>query len=182
MAKLISKTYGEALFELAMEENKIDQFLEEVQELLRAFKDNPDLYKLLSHPKISKEEKIQVIETICKDRVSKEVTGFLTIVISKERNDQINDILNDFIQRVKEQKGIGIAYVITAVQLSEIQKKLVEEKLLKTTDYQEMEMHYSIDESLIGGMVVRIKDRVVDSSIRTKLSEIEKQLYKIQLG
>ena len=182
MAKLISKTYGEALFELAGEENKTDQFLEEVQMLSDGFKKNPELYKLLRHPKISKEEKIQVMEEICRDRVSRELTGFLTIIISKERNDQIDAIFDDFIQRVKDAKGIGIANVVTAVKLSEIQKKSVEEKLLETTSYKEMEMHYSVDPKLIGGMVIRIKDRVVDSSIRTKLSEIEKQLYKIQLG
>lgn len=182
MAKLISKTYGEALFELAVEENKIDAFLEEVIAVQKALQDNPELYKLLNHPKISKEEKTKVMENIFKGRISDEVTGFLTLIISKERSKELDAILQYFIQRVKEEKGIGTAYVSTAVPLNEIQKAQVEEKLLATTSYQKMEMIYTVDESLIGGMVIRIKDRVVDSSIKTKLSEIKKQLYKIQLG
>lgn len=182
MAKLISKTYGEALFELAVEENKTDAFLSEVETVLTALKENPDFYKLMNHPKISKEEKIQVTENIFKGRVSEEITGFLTLIISKERYKQMDAILEYFIHRVKEEKGIGTAYVTTAVQLNEIQKARVEEKLLATTSYKEMEMKYSVDESLIGGMIIRIKDRVVDSSVKTRLSEIEKQLYKIQLG
>ena len=60
--------------------------------------------------------------------------------------------------------------------------KEVERKLLETTSYQQMEMHYQTDESLIGGMVIRIGDRVVDSSIKTKLSELTRQLMKIQLS
>ena len=182
MAKLISKTYGEALFELAVEENKIDAFLEEVVAVQKALQDNPELDKLLNHPKISKEEKTKVMENIFKGRISDEVTGFLTLIISKERSKELDAILQYFIQRVKEEKGIGTAYVSTAVPLNEIQKAQVEEKLLATTSYQKMEMIYTVDESLIGGMVIRIKDRVVDSSIKTKLSEIKKQLYKIQLG
>ena len=182
MAKLISKTYGEALFELAVEENKIDAFLEEVVAVQKALQDNPELDKLLNHPKISKEEKTKVMENIFKGRISDEVTGFLTLIISKERSKELDAILHYFIQRVKEEKGIGTAYVSTAVPLNEIQKAQVEEKLLATTSYQKMEMIYTVDESLIGGMVIRIKDRVVDSSIKTKLSEIKKQLYKIQLG
>lgn len=182
MAKLISKTYGEALFELAVEENKIDAFLEEVIAVQKALQDNQELYKLLNHPKISKEEKTKVMENIFKGRISDEVTGFLTLIISKERSKELDAILQYFIQRVKEEKGIGTAYVSTAVPLNEIQKAQVEEKLLATTSYQKMEMIYTVDESLIGGMVIRIKDRVVDSSIKTKLSEIKKQLYKIQLG
>lgn len=182
MAKLISKTYGEALFELAVEENKTDAFLEEVYAVQKALQDNPELSKLLNHPKISKEEKNEVVENIFKGRISDEVTGFLTLIISKERFKELDAILAYFIQRVKEEKGIGTAYVTTAVLLNEIQKAQVEEKLLATTSYKKMEMIYTVDESLIGGMVIRIKDRVVDSSIQTKLSEIQKQLYRIQLG
>ena len=70
MAKLISKTYGDALFELALEENKIDEYVEEVSAVAEVLKENAELTKLLNHPKISKEEKIQVIEQIFNDRIS----------------------------------------------------------------------------------------------------------------
>ena len=63
-----------------------------------------------------------------------------------------------------------------------MQKEQIVSKLLATTGYQQMEMHYQEDKDLIGGMVIRIGDRIVDSSIRTKLEELQKQLMKIQLG
>ena len=61
------------------------------------------------------------------------------------------------------------------------QKKKIEEKLLATTQYIQFEMHFDVDKSLIGGMVIRIGDRVVDSSIRTKLNQMTQTLSKVQL-
>ena len=60
-------------------------------------------------------------------------------------------------------------------------KQEIEEKLIETTSFREMEMHYEVDEKLIGGLIIRIGDRVVDSSIMTKLYKLERQLMKIQL-
>ena len=83
MAKLVSKTYGDALFELAVSENKIDALFEEAQLLVAVFSENVELMKLLNHPKIVKEEKISVIENIFKGKVSDDMTGFLTLIVRK---------------------------------------------------------------------------------------------------
>ena len=106
----------------------------------------------------------------------------MTLIIQKDRYGEAEAILEYFLKQVKEYKGIGVAYVKTAVALTEIQKKQIEERLLHTTKYHQMEMHSAEDKSLSGGMVIRIGDRVVDSSISTKLGELERQLMKIQLG
>ncbi len=182
MAKLVSKTYGEALFELAMEENKAQELMEEIQAVQQLFEQNPDFDKLMKHPGVSKQEKVQVMTNIFKGRVSDELTGFLEIVITKERYNELQAIFRYFIDKVKEVSKIGVAYVTSAIELTDAQKAGVQARLLETTAYQKMEMHYSVDASLIGGMVIRINDRVVDSSIRTKLNDLTKQLLNIQLG
>ncbi|MCM1145226.1 MAG: F0F1 ATP synthase subunit delta [Blautia sp.] len=181
MAKLISKTYGDALFELAIEENKVEELLEEITQLQEILKENVEFGKLLTHPKVSKEEKLQVVTEVFQGRVSKELLGFLTIVISKDRYAEIDGILEYFLAKVKEYRGIGIATVTTAVPLKEEQRQKIERKIIETTDYKSMEMHYQQDGDLIGGMVIRIGDRVVDSSIRTKLNELQKELLKVQV-
>ncbi len=181
MAKLISKTYGEALFELAVEEKKVDAFMEEITEIRKVLAQNTDFAKFMNHPKILKEEKLEVLENVFKGRISDELTGFLTLIVTKDRYHEIDAILDYFLTEVKSYKGIGIAHVTTASALSGAQQEEVEQKLLETTSYRQMEMHYAVDESLIGGMVIRIGDRVVDSSIKTKLNELTKQLMKIQL-
>lgn len=181
MAKLISKTYGDALFELAVEEDRVDALLEEIEQLQKVLSENAEFGRLMNHPKVIKEEKIQVAKNVFEGRMSDELLGFLIIIISKDRYKDIDAILDYFIAEVKQYKGIGIATVTTAVPLREEQCKEVEQRLLDTTSYTTMEMNYMLDKSLIGGMVIRIGDRVVDSSIRTKLNELQKELLKVQL-
>lgn len=181
MAKLISKTYGNALFELAVEEQKIDVFAEEIKEIMQILKAHTQLQQLMKHPKIVKEEKISILESIFKGNIQDELTGFLVLIIMKDRYSEIEHILNYFLEQVKALKKIGVCNVVTAVELQQEQKSKVEQKLLDTTDFLSMEMNYQVDQSIIGGMVIRIGDRVVDSSIATKISEMQKDLLKIQL-
>ena len=181
MAKLVSATYGEALFELAVEEGKEEEFLNEIIQLRTLLSENPDFGKLMNHPKILKENKLEVLREVFEGRISKELLGFLHLIVSKDRYDEIDHILDYFIEEVKKLKGIGIAYVTTAIDLSEAKKKEVEDKLLATTSFKEMEMHYQVDEDLIGGMVIRIGDRVVDSSVKNKLFELQRKLLKTKL-
>ena len=108
--------------------------------------------------------------------------GFLTVVVEKDRQNDLIPIFAYFIQRVKEYKRIGTVSVTSAVELSEEQKARLQEKLLETTDYVMFEMNYQIDSALIGGMVIRIGDRVVDSSIRTRLYEMKKELSQLQMA
>lgn len=181
MAKLISKTYGEALFELAVEEKKTSLFLEEVSNLLKVVRDNQEFGQFMNHPKIPKEEKLVVMENIFRDRMDKELLGFLVTIVEKDRYAQIEEILEYVIDSIKEYLKIGVAYVTTAIPLQENEKKDIEAKLLATTKYETLECHYKVDETLIGGMIIRMGDRVVDSSIRTKLGSLERELMAIQI-
>ena len=181
MAKLVSTTYGEALFELAAENNKEEEFLGEITALKGLLKENPEFGSLMNHPKILKEEKLKVLEDVFSGRISRELLGFLHLVVAKDRYGEIDGILDFFIGKVKQHQGIGIANVATAVSLNEDQKKEIENKLLATTPFDRMEMHYQVEEDLIGGMVIRIGDRVVDSSVKTKLLELQRELLKVQL-
>lgn len=169
------------MFELAVEENKVDDLLDEIGQLQKILKENDDFGRLMTHPKINKDEKIQVVTNVFKGRISDELLGFLTIIISKDRYQEIDGILEYFLTEVKKYKGIGVATVTTAVPLREEQCKKIEQRLLDTTDYKSMEIHYKQDAALIGGMVIRIGDRVVDSSISTKLNELQKDLLKVQI-
>ena len=182
MAKLVSKTYGEALFKLAMEENTLDQIAEEAKVVLEAFQGNEDLAKLLNHPKVSKEEKVKVVETIFKGKFSDSIVGFLVLIVEKGRYNEIDNIFHYFLSEVMEHKNIGVAYVTSAFPLSESQKKDIEDRLLQVTKYVEFKMNFEVDKELIGGIVIRIGDRVIDGSIRNKLNEMTKQLNNIQLS
>ncbi|MCI9143695.1 MAG: ATP synthase F1 subunit delta [Lachnospiraceae bacterium] len=184
MAKLVSKTYGEALYEIAMESgaDRAGELMEEIRCINELLAANPQFDELMKHPGIPKQDKLQVVDNVFKGRVSDELTGLLEVVVSKERYGDLPAIFAYFIARVKEQQKVGMAHVTTAVALREEQRRAVEAKLLETSGYRKMELHYEVDSSIIGGMIIRIGDRVVDSSVRTKLNTLTKQLLQIQLG
>lgn len=182
MAKLAATTYGDALFELAVQEDKVDALYEEAKVVLTAFSDNGELVKLLNHPKVNKEEKKEFAENVFSRFVSRDMAGFLLIMIDKQRQMNIMDALEYFVERVLEYKKTGRAFVTTAKELSEEQKKRIVNRLLETTKYKDFIVEYSVDESLIGGMIIRINDRIVDSSIKNRLDDMARDLKKIQLG
>ena len=181
MAKLVSKTYGDALFELALENNQLDSMLEEVKAVSVAIAENEDLTKLMNHPKIVKEEKIKVIEDIFTGQVSRELVGLMRMIVEKDHYNELNNVFKYFTDCVKEYKNIGTAYVTSAVELTDSQKDAVMKRLLETTKYVEFEMHFDVDATLIGGMKIRIGDRVVDSSIKNKLNDLTRELSKITI-
>ncbi len=181
MAKLVSKVYGDALFETAMETGKLDTLYEEANALVPILEGNPELLTLLGNPQIVKEEKVAIIHQVFGQKVAEELLSFLSIIVEKDRQNDMIAIFRYFIDRVKEHKRIGAAFVTSAVELKDDQKAGLEKKLLETTSYVEFEMHYSVDPSLLGGMVVRIGDHVVDSSIKTRLYELKKELSAFQL-
>ncbi|WP_349773109.1 ATP synthase F1 subunit delta [Lacrimispora xylanisolvens] len=122
MAKLVSKVYGDALFEEALERQEVDALFEEVKSLQAVFVNNQDLAGLLDNPKIGKEEKNGIIQEVFGGRVSETLMGFLTVIVEKGRQKEINAICEYFINTVKEYKKIGVAYVTSAVELKEEQK------------------------------------------------------------
>ena len=181
MAKLVAKVYGDALFAAALEAGRMDEMYEEICELRKILGENEDLQKLLDNPKIIREEKESVMENIFRGRVSDEIVEWMKRMIAKGRYSQIESVFDYVIGLVKEEKKIGIAYVASALPLTGDQKANIIRRLLDTTKYEQFEMNYSVDKSLIGGVVIRIGDRVVDSSIKTKLYELSKDLRKIQV-
>ena len=181
MAKLVSKTYGDALFELALESGQTDDLFEEAKKMLEIIQTNEDLEKMMNHPKIVIEEKQKIIEKIFQGRASREMTGLLMMIISKGHYNEFDSVLEYFITQVKEYKKIGTAYIISAMELSLMQKDAIRRKLLDTTDYVQFELIYETDPSLIGGIVIRIGDRVVDGSVKSSLERLNSELSKLKL-
>ncbi len=177
----VTKVYGDALMAAALEGNETDRLYEEARALQEIWRENPELSAFLENPNVADGEKLSVLKSVFAERVSPDMMGFLITVQEKGRQKEIPQILDAFIHQVMEYKKIGTAWVTSAVSLTEEQKAQVRDKLLATTSYVEFEMHFAVDPSLIGGMVLRIGDRVVDSSIRTRLHRLEKELLGLQL-
>ncbi len=174
MAKLISKTYGDALFDVALEDGTMDALTEEVQTLSKVFKENEELSRFISHPKVSKTDKIQMIEHVFKGRFSDTLVGFLVLIIDKGRYQEIFSIMEYYMDRVREHKKIGVVWVTSALTLSKKQQEKIKQSLLATTQYNKLQIQYTVDKTILGGLIIRIKDRVVDNSIRSQIKAMTK--------
>lgn len=181
MAELIVNTYANALFDLAKEEEKLALFETEAKGILTLLQENNDFLVVLNHPKISKDEKIALLEEIFSEKVAHELIGFMVIIIKKDRYNELTHIFRRFLDLVQEEKGIVTAFIKSAVALSDVQKQAVEERLTQLTQ-KTVETKYTVDPQLIGGLVIRIGDRIVDNSIKGRMDRMAKELLKVQLA
>lgn len=169
------------MFSLAIEQNNLDAIWNEVKMIRDTVLENPEFVSLLCHPEMTQEKKISVLEKVFKGNICDDSMGFLHVLIRKGRIGEIVAILDYFDKRAKEYNKIGVVSVSTPMPLSDNQKEKVENRLLEVSDYESLEVHYELDESLLGGIVIRIGDRVLDNSIRTKMDMLSRQLYKVKL-
>ena len=164
MAKLVEERYAQALFLAARESGQIDAYQKEVEALLNIFE----------------EEKKAVLTKVFSGRIADDMLCFLELVAEKGHWNEIERILKEFLDKVKEFEKIGVVYVQTAAELDEEQRAALKKRILETTDYRSVELHVTVDPDLIGGIIVRIKDRICDGSLRTRLETLSRELSKIQ--
>ena len=176
MAKLVSKVYGDAYVSVVSEKNNLIDALEEIKSVKNILLENVEIIELLDSPKMDDEEKIDFIKGIFENHISVDSLGFLLTIIEKKRQAELIPILDYVIDCVKELLLIGKATVTTALPLDDSKKDKIVDELLKSSHYKSLEAEYVVDESIIGGIVIRIGDRVVDSSVKTRIDKMRKML------
>ena len=176
MAKLVSKVYGDAYVSVVSEKNNLIDALEEIKSVKNILLENVEIIELLDSPKMDDEEKIDFVKGIFENHISVDSLGFLLTVIEKKRQAELISILDYVIDCIKELLLIGKATVTTALPLDDSKKERIVDELLKSSHYKSLEAEYVVDESIIGGIVIRIGDRVVDSSVKTRIDKMRKML------
>lgn len=181
MAGLISKRYATALFDIAKEQGAMDTFKEQATLIRNLFSTESDYLAILGHPTVLIQEKIKMIEDAFSGQVADEFVGLLALVIKKERQAFIIEILDTFIEMAKTEAGIVQGTVISALPLKDEQlaqiKSNIEQKIGGT-----IELTTEVDKSLIGGMIIRVGDKVVDGSIRGQMETLKVQLNNLRLA
>mgnify|MGYP001525674296 CR=1 FL=1 len=172
MAKLVSQVYAEALFGLGVENGLLDTLLEELNGMCEILGKNPQFVTLLGHPELDQKEKTAVFDRVFDGKISKELNGFGELFAIRE----------DYERRCLAYHKIGVVYVTSAEELSDTQKENIRQKLLATTDFVSLQIHYQVDAALIGGLKIQIGDRVVDSSIQNRLKRMKDSLMRVSLS
>lgn len=180
MAQLIARRYSAALFSIAAEENAIEEYESEVKTLCKIMEEDPEFLTILNHPRITSEEKAQIMEKVLKGRISDNLFGLFLLLAKKNREANILEILHAFLELAKEHKGIVTAVVESAVELTDSQLNEIKAKLSENLNKQ-VEMQAVLNKALIGGVKIRVDGRLIDGSIRKQLDEMKKNLMNLQL-
>ena len=173
MAEL-KERYAQALFELALESNSLEQMLEQAA-LVQVILEKNQLEPYLSHPHISNQNKEDLLQSLFAQRISKELLGFLSFAIVKKREALILPTLSAFLELGNQHRGKMTAKVVSAVPLQEEQlsslRKLLSDKLKK-----QVKLQSRVDPAVIGGFYIYVDGRLIDRTVRTQLRNIKKSI------
>lgn len=181
MGKLAKTVYGEALFDLACEKGQTEALMEEIRTMEQILSENREFGAVMGNPRISGEEKAKLLEDIFRGRASDTMTGFLELLLEKGHFQELPAVFQQYRDCYHAFHNIGTAVVTSAMELSEKQKEQILKKLRDTTDYASIQTEYRVDPALIGGVVIRMGDRVIDGSVKNRLEKLTRELSGIQL-
>ena len=180
MVSVVSSKYAQALFEISIEKNIIDRIYNEVLLIQKMFEENEDYIKILTNPKINKKEKMELITSLLKGKVSDDIIGLFSIVISKSKEKLINEILLKFMEKIDEHKGIKACTVISYSELSDVQRSKLIIKIEKLLD-KKIRLIEVIDKSIIGGLYIEVDGKALDGTVKGQLEKLKKQFSLLEI-
>ncbi len=172
MAELVAITYGKALYDVALELDKIDEFLDEMDYVKAVFEMENDFFSLYTSPLINKQDKKKVISDVFTGKISAEVLNFLNILLDKKRSINFKEIAEEYTKLAFTHNNMVQGTVYSAISLREEQIEALENKMTVITK-KTVKLDQVIEESLIGGLKVKIGDRVIDYTLQNKLKEMK---------
>ncbi|UOR11259.1 F0F1 ATP synthase subunit delta [Halobacillus amylolyticus] len=172
---IIAKRYATALFQLGQEQSKLDVIETELRALRVIFKGNKGLVQFLKHPRLTVDEKKQLLNDSLKD-FSKETLHTLMLLIDRHREEIMIDMIDHFILKMNDLKGIADATVYSVNELSDVEKQRISATFAPKVGKRSLNLTNVIDTSIIGGIRLRVGNRIFDGSVSGKLSRIERQL------
>ena len=178
MIDVIANRYAEALFQIGEEENKTENLYNELKEVSSLMTTNKDLNNVMKSPLISKNEKIQLIDTLFDGKIDNDFKKFFKILVAKGRITSVEAIQETYKELLNEKNNILEGYVISAVPMDDEKIKELETELSKKYN-KNVTLENKVDKSIIGGVLVRLGNTEIDGTIKTRLDELKNQLSQV---
>ncbi|MBQ6819931.1 MAG: F0F1 ATP synthase subunit delta [Clostridium sp.] len=172
MYEYLDRRYALALYEVAEEKGKVQQYIQDLQEICTIIENNKDFYEVIKQPQISTKMKKKTFINIFKGHIDEELLSFLLILIEKDRILYLREKLNELEKIDLERKNTVKGIVKTTIPLTEKEY----ENLLATLEKKynkHIILEQIIDKSILGGIYVRVNNDVIDSTIKSKLDEMK---------
>ena len=170
-----ANTYGQALYDLAKEENLGKTILEELDVLKGVFAETPQYSKLLSTPDIPKQERCGILDQAFRGKVHPYVLNFLKILTEKGYIRQFPECCDAYRGFYNEDNGILVVKAVSAIALSDGQKQKLTAKLEATTG-KKIDLQCSIDPAALGGLRLNYDGKQVDGTVKNRMDAIGKLL------
>ena len=172
---IVAKRYAVALFKLAKEKHMLETFEEELRTVKEVFLTSKELSMFLTQPNISTEKKKEVIRQAFSS-LSSYVLNTLFLLIDKHREDIIANIADVYFTLANEERNVADAIVYSVRPLTEDEQVGIAEVFAKKIEKDAVRIKNIVDTDLLGGIKVRIGNRIYDGSLQGKLARIQREL------
>ena len=170
---ILAKRYAKAIFTIGQEQENYEEYNEVLQGVATLFTETPEVADALTNPMYPMDVKEKVMtDLVASIGVDAVMGNFLNLLVQKKRAEILPEIANAYKTMVDEAKNISHGNVISAVELSDELKNNIQSVLEKLTG-KKVELTTSVDPSIIGGMVAKVGDLVLDGSIKTQLAGLK---------
>jgi len=176
----VARRYAQALFDIAREENIIDELQRQLQSVAKIITGNDMLRRFLFHPQVTPAQKKGVLKNLLGGKILKVTEGFLVLLVERHREAYLNHIVLEYARIADKARNVIEARIVSAIQLTGEQQSSLLQILRKYTGM-EVRTSYNVDPGLLGGVLIRIGDQVLDGSIRTRLSALGERLRQIEV-
>ncbi|GCE18016.1 ATP synthase F1 subunit delta [Dictyobacter kobayashii] len=170
----IARRYAGAIFEIARKQNTMDRTLDDVKHIAELFGQRKLAY-LLREPKIPAQRKETALRQALAAKVLPTSLNLALLIVQRELVDVMPNIATEFENLVLDYRNQAIAEVTTAAQLDDAQQEIVRKALEHKTG-KSIIMHSRVDPSILGGVVARVGDEIIDGSVRNRLHVMQQQL------
>lgn len=177
MYEYLDKRYALALYQVAEQNGKVEEYLRDLRAICDLIDNNKDFHEVIKHPQISTKRKKKTFINIFKGQIDEELLSFLLILIEKDRILYIREKLNEMEKIDLERKSTLIAIVKTAVPLLEDEVRALQKKLEDKYD-KKIIMTTEVDKSLLGGVYVRVGNDVIDGTVKSKVDDMKNIMLK----
>jgi F-type H+-transporting ATPase subunit delta len=167
--------YSKALFDLALEKNMVNEVRSDLEMIYKVCLDNPDFKQLLNNPLIEESTKSVVLKDLFEAKVNPLSYKFLQLLSRKRRSGLILEMIDNYVERVLEHQGILSCILISSQQVDTDHVNSIKGRIEEMTG-KKVIFSFQTDESLMGGFIVKIKDTVIDLSIKTQLEKMRTRL------
>jgi F-type H+-transporting ATPase subunit delta len=173
-SSLVARRYAQAALELALQHNNLDEWRRDMATLVAIWEQSRIALRL-NDPKLGRARRVQEARELLKGRINSLALNLVLLLVERGRAALVPQVAQAFERLERERERRATAYVISALPLTDVQRKNLQSALSLRTELT-IDLAETVDPAIIGGLIVRIGDELIDASVAGRLRRIEAQL------